>query len=640
MSLQVWLPLNGTIKNQGLSDTVTSISGAVSAIGKMGTCYSFDGQDDYISINNSDLYSTLSGGANNFSMTFWIYHADSSRAIIFGDYQLSGTISFNVELTTSHTVRFYWGGSPDKTFSNSGVGLNTWTHIALTYNGSKILIYKNGELLSDSYSSTLSKKNKTSGLYRLGRDNRTGTTAFKGRLNDFRIYNHCLSAKEIKEISNGLILHLPFKDNGIVPFNKNLLPDSNVNSLSKYLGTQARYYENASQTSYTNTWVTIEDPPVPGILNGIQQTVTASEGFHSVTWYSGGTVSVSAVPYTMSAYIKRLSGTDLVVQFEYGKNPYVWKRITLENDDEWHQYSWTFIPDTASGKAAASGTTRIYCGGLYSVGEVLICGWKLERGSVATPWNECGNTFYDCSGFHHNGMGLGELTKVNYDFRYGTALNLNSTAQHVMIPDFSTEGFSDSYTISWWGNRNTNESMFWGFGDGNRLNGLYKGYLWNTNDGLENILYSPGTTTQVTPSATNTWNHWVMTGDGTTCKVYKDGELWGVAKTYKPINGSLLFINGYNNLSSYTASSLQISDFRIYATALSAEEIKELYNTSAAIDNKGNGYAREEIEDTDILSINRKGQFINNKVVESDNNTTAYLGKIDKSLNVNTFYEY
>jgi len=39
-----------------------------------------------------------------------------------------------------------------------------------------------------------------------------------------------------------------------------------------------------------------------------------------------------------------------------------------------------------------------------------------------------------------------------------------------------------------------------------------------------------------------------------------------------------------------------MSDFRLYSTALTAEQIKELYNTSASIDNKGNIYARELVE--------------------------------------------
>jgi hypothetical protein len=30
----------------------------------------------------------------------WVYHADATRAVLFGDYGLSGAINFNLELST------------------------------------------------------------------------------------------------------------------------------------------------------------------------------------------------------------------------------------------------------------------------------------------------------------------------------------------------------------------------------------------------------------------------------------------------------------------------------------------------------------------------------------------------------------
>jgi len=38
------------------------------------------------------------------------------------------------------------------------------------------------------------------------------------------------------------------------------------------------------------------------------------------------------------------------------------------------------------------------------------------------------------------------------------------------------------------------------------------------------------------------------------------------------------------------------SDFRIYATALTATQVAELYNTSMSIDSSGNIHARELVE--------------------------------------------
>ena len=77
-----------------------------------------------------------------------------------------------------------------------------------------------------------------------------------------------------------------------------------------------------------------------------------------------------------------------------------------------------------------------------------------------------------------------------------------------------------------------------------------------------------------------------MVGDGSSNKLYMDGELYGVAKTYKGITGNTIIINGWDSSTNYKTNGY-ISDFRIYATALSAEDIKELYNTSAYVSDNG-----------------------------------------------------
>ena len=42
----------------------------------------------------------------------------------------------------------------------------------------------------------------------------TGDLYYNGKLNDFRIYDHALSAMEVKQISQGLILHYLLNHNG------------------------------------------------------------------------------------------------------------------------------------------------------------------------------------------------------------------------------------------------------------------------------------------------------------------------------------------------------------------------------------------------------------------------------------------
>ena len=74
-----------------------------------------------------------------------------------------------------------------------------------------------------------------------------------------------------------------------------------------------------------------------------------------------------------------------------------------------------------------------------------------------------------------------------------------------------------------------------------------------------------------------------MVGNGSKCYVYLDGELWAEAKTYKAISGTSIYINGWDTGTSYYSNNTDISDFRIYATALTETQIKELYRTSMNI---------------------------------------------------------
>jgi len=102
---------------------------------------------------------------------------------------------------------------------------------------------------------------------------------------------------------------------------------------------------------------------------------------------------------------------------------------------------------------------------------------------------------------------------------------------------------------------------------------------------------------------TSGWHMFTYVYETTGCSCYLDGELYQTKSytsygIYYNINSSRLFLgceaNGMNPSGPYFNG--QESDFRVYATALSADDIKELYNTSASIDNKGNVYAREVVE--------------------------------------------
>ena len=250
MALQIWLPLDGTLENKGCANvTVVNNGATVDTAGKIGSCYSFDGSDDYISIVCPKLNATFSGGTQPFSVAMWVNHADSSRAILMGAYGLPNTPNnsfFNLELSTAHAYRFDWKANPDWYPNNTNVGSATWSHVVCTYDGTQVKIYLNGSLTA-TRSGTLATL-EYAGPYYLGRDSRTGTTAFNGKMNDFRVYDHCLSAAEVKEISQGLVLH--YKLDSIALDGKTIVDSSGYGHHGKIVNI-ATVVEDSPRYSYS-----------------------------------------------------------------------------------------------------------------------------------------------------------------------------------------------------------------------------------------------------------------------------------------------------------------------------------------------------------------------------------------------------
>jgi len=106
----------------------------------------------------------------------------------------------------------------------------------------------------------------------------------------------------------------------------------------------------------------------------------------------------------------------------------------------------------------------------------------------------------------------------------------------------------------------------------------------------------------------NTWKHVVVTHDGANAKLYINGTL---VRTLA-LPSSLVAFNyiylGYS-LAGGGIRKCQgsWSDFRIYATALSEEDVKELYDTAAYITNDGDMCAYEFVEDETSPTIEKTG---------------------------------
>jgi len=101
----------------------------------------------------------------------------------------------------------------------------------------------------------------------------------------------------------------------------------------------------------------------------------------------------------------------------------------------------------------------------------------------------------------------------------------------------------------------------------------------------------------------NNWHHLAATYDGTTIITYYDG-IQTAEKNITLLTTTRTFSLNYTNTSSSNRDYQgQLSDARVYCTALDADAIRQLYEVGAKVDNKQNLHTFELNEtNTNLLS--------------------------------------
>lgn len=497
----------------------------------------------------------------------WVYNGETSanRAILFGNYIVSPATSsafFNIELTSSsNQIRYDWKANPDWTAgATTVIPTNTWTHICCSYDGAKEYVYINGELQA-TRTGVLPAMGLNSGvIYYLGRDSRTGATSFLGRMNDFRIYDNCLSDLEVKKIAQGLILHYPL----------NIWPQKNL--LTGNINTVAAWTQSGST-------LTLES-------DGSLKIVFSGSGENRI--YNNVTnVWMTTTTFTVS-FDAKSSTADTYIACSRSIADYT-QNILLT--DQWQHYSGQ-ITNTAAN--TTGGTLSIQAKNVSNALKsaiVYIKNIKLENGTNDTGFIMPGVDFntstdvYDISGFLNNITASQALNNFinKTDKRYSLSYTFNNN-NYLKKSDFY-------YTSNIW------TASIWYY-----AHGLPTGYncimCLASNDGgdsYKKICFAPHTDGRIWMKAENvsinsgaslrldTWTHICITCDGTNYKTYENGvQIVSGTISSTITTAHNLGIGCRNSNDTFSTKTLQwageLSDFRIYATALSAAEVKELYD--------------------------------------------------------------
>lgn len=543
MSLQVWLPLTKDLRQQGLLNVTVTNNGAVfNSVGKLGGCYQTDGSHK-IAISSFPWMSMKP--SYNFSLFLWVKGTTTGWLIAAGGWELLLRPTF-IRIGLSGNGQY--PAQLTDTFDS-----NTWYHLGFTWEGTtgQLKLYLNG--LNVATSNVPSTAN-------FDVNNSINLTYDGPRyLNDFRIYDHCLSPMEVKELAKGLILHYPLNRNGWGQ--NNLLKNSNF--LQGTNGMQGYTATSATCTKQTDCMKVVSTSVSGGFY---------SSNFDSITTGDMTTFSADVkADNNMTIYIGTDgSGNGNCQAYTVGTT---WQRISI-----------------SKAKTTNNANLRIYGNGTFYAKNL-----KYELGSIATPW--CPNSAdtiysilglngtieYDCSGFYNNGTRTGTFTWTSDTPKYNISTKLESESKITM--PFTYNIGTNPISIGCWHKINTTGTYNPIFNLGTATSGLtLRGNHLEGGNGSSNFDYTISALQN-----NSTWHHTMFIYDGTNIKIYQNGELIHTQAAPTVGLGSVSQLQ----LGKFwaTCNSVKtLSDVRIYVTALSAEDVKSLYQNSAYIDSSGNIY--------------------------------------------------
>ena len=579
--------------------------------GKIGKCYSFGTGNSYIVIDSTPLktftefsfacWVKIISWNTNYSTIFAAKNSTSTswNNLIFSLLRSGGNpnLCFNISNGTSYTATNCYTGV---------LSLNTWYHIVCTYEEGKIKLYQDGNIVNTYNTTVIPNFDSIANLW-IGKSNEN-TYQSNNLLNDVRIYDHALSPLEVKQISQGLVLHYPLNRNGwgqenLLLNTQILTPNSSTTTKNcSQRGSAVRqlrtdgFYEAKCTSAWQglSTWA------------NAQNLIVGQKYTYSFYFYTDGSIkSLSFYPMMFNSSGTRDTSSTLLISVDGSGYQSVNSRTfgNFSNSTPIKHYIIFEWNNTMASIISNGGTIElsIQVHGTFNSGEYgCVYAPKLEVGDKMTPW--CPNSSdtlatamglndniqYDTSGYGNNGTKNNSPTYSSDTVKYNISTHLDGVNQTIQLPKLTTLTPDSIFTFNIWFKRLSAEpsSKPW-----ETILGGPSGFELETcsaNNVHDNKVkaYSWGGGTF--EFELDKWNMLTMVSNGANALFYLNGNL-KLTGTYKALVSGNYFIGSWRDTTSQNYKGY-VSDVRIYATALSAEDVKSLYNNSAYIDNQGNIY--------------------------------------------------
>jgi chitodextrinase len=593
----------------GSGTTATDVSGngntgtianATWTTGKFGGALSFNGTNAWVTVPDSSSLHLSSG----MTLEAWVNPSalgSGWRTAIFKEQ--TGNYAYALYANTgtgSPSANGIIGGNDKDTRASSGIALNTWTHLAATYDGANLKLYVNGAQAA-SLAATGSIVSST-GALRIGGNN-VWPEWFQGLIDEVRVYNKALTQAEIQADMNKPI-GAPDTTPPSAPTNfaktsatATSISTSWTASTDNVAVASYNLYDGAAKvgtsptTSYTFTGLgcgtshnlAVEAVDSSNNVSATKATLTASTNACdttpptvSITAPAGGTTVSGSVAVNANASDNdtvvgvqfKLDGANL--QGEDTTSPYgvMWDTTTATNGS----HTLTAVARDASNNTTTSATVSVT---VNNVGPPpptgLVAAYGFEAGT--------GTSVTDKSGNGNNGT-ISNATWTSAG-KFGNALSFNGTNAWVTVPDSNSLDLTSGMTLEAWVKPDALgtswRTVIFKEQPGNTVYDLYA----NTSTTRPDAGVYVGGEREVRGTAAlplNAWTHLAATFDGATLTLYVNGTQAASLAAGGNIatSAGALRIGGNNIWPEWFSG--QIDEVRIYNRALSPAEIQSDMN--------------------------------------------------------------
>tara|TARA_R110000796_G_scaffold213637_1_gene329707 strand:- start:620 stop:3748 length:3129 start_codon:yes stop_codon:yes gene_type:complete len=377
--------------------------------------------------------------------------------------------------------------------------------------------------------------------------------SWNGGIDEFRIYDGPISKKEFSELAKAKVLHYTFND-----FQE---PTSNLLGV---LGSDAEIERSGTSYPYYSVNITSQ--------------VLAN-------W------STTNNEITYSYEGKRDSGGGYPAGYIYFTD-WSWSSSGGPQTDNWTPYSKTATMPNPAGKTVYFAVYHMSSG---SAGRSYSRKHQVEFKDHSTPFTKISRTgtVTDVSGFG-NDAPMNDLYSPQWvDESVIGSGSYNFDLERILYP--TAFNVIDKLTLACWVKPDSARESGFIQGGG--------GFYLSCGGDMKLRAYWYGTSSagyHTSPTVTipvNEWTHVSATWTGSQCILYQNGVEIHRANTNTPGTASAYIAFGTegNNWPPTSSRNLNgsLGDVRIYASALSSDDVLELYNTRAQLDDTGNLFINE-----------------------------------------------